>query len=253
FEATAAKLTGLDDDPVWLLNTSLIASKRGDDQRGAELRVQQLALDPIAGEPDFIELGQVRYRGALLRQQIVDQFELLDRRRFALAAGSAIRSLDLVAADLYASRLLAWLPIDPDGAPEFTAHSPQMLAAIRPEGEITDAQLRSSALYTLALAGLIRGDLDHGRMPRPAMLDLLDAYSDDLGLAAYERIHAEHPDSHVAKLLLMVEYGEVRMREQAVALARELIELHPDDPLVLADALPLLTGPEDLARARQLL
>ncbi|MFO7565158.1 MAG: transglutaminase domain-containing protein [Enhygromyxa sp.] len=253
FHETAAKLPDLDEDPVWLLNASLWASKRGDDQRGAELRVTQLAIDPIAGEPDLIELGQARYRGALLRQQIVDQFELADRRRFALAAGSAIRGLDLVAAELYARRLLAWLPEALDEGPELTAQAPQLLAAIRPEGEVSDAELRSSALYTLALADLIRDDLGQTRIPKDAMLDLLDAYSEGQGLGAYERIHAQHPSSHVAKLLLMAEYSDTRMREQALALARELVALHPQNPLVLADALPLLTGPEDLALARVLL
>jgi hypothetical protein len=253
FHATASKLPELAEDPVWLLNASLWASKQGDYQRGAELRVEQLAFDVIASEPDLIELGQARYRGALLRQQIVDQFEMIDRRRFALAAASAVRGLDLVAAELYAVRLLAWLPPNLGEAPEFTAKAPQLLAAIRPEGEISDAELRSAALYTLGLAALIREDLEHGRMPEPAMLDLLDAYSDDRGLAAYERAAHDNPNSHVAKLLLMSEYNEVRMREQALALARELIALHPHDPLVLVDALPLLTGPEDLQRAREVL
>jgi hypothetical protein len=253
FHETAAKLPELADDPVWLLNASLWASKQGDYERGAELRVEQLALDVIASEPDTVELGQARYRGALLRQQVVDQFDPVDRRRFALAAASAVRSLDLVAAELYAVRLLAWLPVNLDEAPEFTAQAPQLLAAIRPEGEITDAELRSSALYTLGLAALIRDDLEHGRIAEQAMLDLLDAYSDDVGLAAYERTAHDNPNSHVAKLLLMSEYTEVRMREQALALARELIALYPHEPLVLIDALPLLTGPEDLDRARQVL
>lgn len=253
FQATAEKLPTLDRDPIWLLNRSLWASKEGDHRRGAELRLAQLALDPIATEPDLVELGQARYRGALLRQQIVDQFELADRRRFALAAGSAIRSLDLVAAELYANRLLAWVPTTLDDAPEFTAMAPQRLAELRPEGEITDAQLRSSALYALAFAGLIREDLDHDRIARDSLLDLLDAYYDDAGLSAYERTHEAYPHSHVAKLMLMVEYIDVRMREQALVLARELVALHPHNPLILADALPLLTGPEDLAHARQLL
>lgn len=253
FFQSASKLPGLAEDPVWLLNASLWASKQGEHQRGAELRVEQLALDPIASEPDLVELGQARHRGALLRQQIIDQFAPNDRRRLMLAAGSALRSLDLIAAELYAQRLLAWLPKTSDEAPELTAEAPQLLASIRPEGETSDAELRSSALYTLALAQLIREDLDAGRMPAAAMLDLLDAFSADQGLAAYERIAHDHPNSHVAKLLLMSEYAEARMREQALALARELVELHPHDPLVLSDALPLLIGPEDLDRARRIL
>ncbi|WP_146157664.1 hypothetical protein, partial [Enhygromyxa salina] len=254
FFATAERLPDLANDPVWLLNASLWLSKQGEEQRGAELRVKQLALDAIAPEPDDIELGQGRYRGALLRQQIVGQFDIVDRRRFALAAGSAVRSLDLTAAELYADRLLAWLPaVEDDAAPEFTAHSPQMLAATRPEGDTSDAELRTFGLYALSISALIRDDLAGPRIPREAMLDLLDSYAKDLGLADYERVASDHPDSHVAKLLLLSAYSDAGMREPAVALARELVLLHPDSPLVLSDALPLLTGPDDLAAARELL
>ncbi|PRP97698.1 Transglutaminase-like superfamily protein [Enhygromyxa salina] len=254
FFATAATIDGLREDPVWLLNASLWLSKQDEDERGAKLRVDQLALDAIATEPDDIELGQGRYRGALLRQQIISQFAPADRRRFAYAAGSAVRSLDLEAADLYAQRLLAWLPsAEDDEAPEFTARSPQMLAATRQEGDTSDAELRSTAHYGLSITALIRADLEAGRITRAAMLELLDAYAEDRGLAAYERVATDHPECHVVKLMLLSEYGDARMREQALALARELVELHPDNPLVLADALPLLTGPDDLDAARQLL
>jgi hypothetical protein len=254
FFATAEQLPRLDEDPVWLLNASLWASRRGDHQRGAELRVQQLALEAISPLPDDIELGQARYRGPLLRQQILNQFEAADRRAFAYAAGSAVRSLDLVAAEIYAQRLLAWVPSDADPTQaEFTARSPQMLAEARVEGETSDAELRSTAFYVLSMATLIRDDLEHERISREAMYALLDAYADERGIAEYERIADDHRDSHVAKLILLSEYTDARMREQALALARELIALHPDEPLVLAEALPLLIGPDDLDHARGLL
>ena len=236
FFTTAESMSGLSQDPVWLLNASLWASKQGDDERGAALRIEQLRLESIAPEPDELELGQGRYRGALLRQQIVDQFDPYDRRRFALAAGSAVRSLDLAAAEAYASRLLAWLPPEGDAhVPDFTAEAPQLLAASRREGDTSDAELRSIALYTLEISSLVRDDLGHERISPTALLELFDAYAEDRGLASYERIASDHPDSHVAKLLLLGDYREARMREQALALARELIELHPSSPLVLAD------------------
>lgn len=254
FFATAEQLPRLDEDPVWLLNASLWASKRGDHERGAALRVQQLALEAISPLPDDIELGQARYRGPLLRQQIFDQFEATDRRAFAYAAGSAVRSLDLVAAQIYASRLLAWVPSDGDPATaEFTARSPQMLAESRVEGETSDAELRSTALYVLSMATLVREDLDGKRITREAMYTLLDAYAAERGIAEYERIADDHRNSHVAKLILLSEYNTAHMREAALALARELIVLHPDEPLVLAEALPLLIGPEDLDASRELL
>jgi hypothetical protein len=254
FFATAEQLPRLEEDPVWLLNASLWASRRGDHQRGAELRVEQLALESISPLPDDIELGQARYRGALLRQQIINQFEAADRRAFAYAAGSAVRSLDLIAAEIYASRLLAWVPTDADpSTAEFTARSPQMLAETRVEGETSDAELRSTAFYVLSMARLIREDLDEKRISREAMYALLDAYAEERGLAEYERIADDHQSSHVAKLILLSEYGEGNMREQALALARELVALQPNEPLVLAEALPLLIGPDDLDASRELL
>jgi hypothetical protein len=254
FFATAEALPRLDEDPVWLLNSSLWASRRGDHQRGAELRVEQLALEAISPLPDDIELGQGRYRGPLLRQQIINQFEAVDRRTFAYASGSAVRSLDLVAAEMYAERLLAWVPLDADpSTAEFTARSPQMLAETRVEGETSDAELRSTALYVLSMTTMIRDDLEHKRISREGMFALLDAYAEERGIAEVERILDDHEASHVAKLILMSEYGDARMREQAVALARELVALHPHEPLVLAEALPLLIGPQDIATARELL
>lgn len=254
FFERAEQLPLLDEDPVWLLNASLWLSKQDQDERGAELRVRQLALDAIGLEPDRIELGQGRYRGALLRQQLINQFDPTDRRAFVYASGSALRSLDLLAAELYASRLLAWVPeeADPNKA-EFTARSPELLAAIRVEGETSDAQLRSSAYYVLSMVALMRDDLDGTRMTQDGMFALLDAYAEDRGLSEYERIAADHPNSHVAKLILLSAYADAGMREQATALARELVAAHGDDPLVIAEALPLLTGPEDLEAARELL
>ena len=254
FFETAEKLPRLDEDPVWLLNASLWASRRGDHQLGAELRVKQLALESISPLPDQIELGQARYRGALLRQQIINQFEAVDRRAFAYAAGSAVRSLDLVAAEIYASRLLAWVPLDADPTTaEFTARSPQMLAEARIEGETSDAELRSTAFYVQSMVTMIREDLDEKRISREAMYALLDAYADERGIAEIERIADDHQGSHVAKLILLSEYGDAHMREQALPLARELVALHPDEPLVLAEALPFLIGPDDIQAARELL
>ncbi|MCA9702039.1 MAG: hypothetical protein KC431_31240, partial [Myxococcales bacterium] len=212
-------------------------------------------LDAFAGEPDDLELAQVRWRGPLLRQQVVDDFELEDRRRWALAAGLALRSLDLIAAERYGQRLLAWLPpaSADDEAPALTSKAPQALAAARLEGDTSDAELRSLALYTLGLGALVQADLDAGRIEREAMFSLMDAFADESGLATYEAVAEANPKSHVAKLLLLGELREARSRERAVGLARELAALYPDEPLVLAEVLPLLTGPEDLAEGRRLL
>ncbi len=254
FFARAGELPDLARDPVWLLNASLWASKRGDDQLGADLRVRQLAIQPIGEGPDDLELGQGRYRGPLLRRQLIDQFGHEDRRGWALAAGSALRSVDLVAAALYAEHLLAWLPDAVlDEVPALTAQAPAVLAATRPEGETSDAELRSLGLYALAMTALVGDDIHNGRIDRPTMVELMDAYGRPGAAHDFAGALAANPESHVAMLLALEGYREARMREEALAVARRLIALHPFEPLVLVEALPLLTGSEDLLGARRLL
>ncbi|NVB41223.1 transglutaminase domain-containing protein [Pseudenhygromyxa sp. WMMC2535] len=254
----AAAMPELAEDPVWLLNASLWASLRGDHEQGAALRTRQLALEAsLASEPDDLELAQARYRGPLLRQQILDAFSLGDRRQWVLAANSAVRGLDLIAAEYYAQRLLFWLPPASvgDEAPELTAASPEALAYSRLEGEISDAELRSAALYFLELSALIRADLDAGRVEREAMYAIIDANAeDDPGaLAALEALATDSPDSHVLQLMLLSELRATHMRERATDIARALVERYPESPLILSQALPLLTGPEDLTHAQALL
>jgi hypothetical protein len=250
-----AKLVDLQDDPLWLFNHSLWLSSQGDHARGAELRIAQLALGGQTGAAlDELEYGQVSHRGPLLRQQAIDEFLPGDRRSWAVAAAMALRGLDLRAATLYAGRLLAWLPAgDDETPPELTARAPQLLAAERLEGETSDADLRSMAFYVVHATAIVDEDLDAGRIDRPLMHELMEAYSDELGLGAYESVLRRAPDSLFAKLLVLSGYREARMRERGVVLARELVGLRPHDPLVLSEALPLLTGTDDLALARTIL
>lgn len=254
FFARAGELDGIADDPVWLLNASLWASKHGDHETGARMRLRQLGIDPIVVELDDLEYGQAYYRGPELRRQLLDQFPIHDRRRWALAAGSALRGLDLRAADLYADRLLTSLPEGLDDEPAaFTARAPTALAADRAEGETSDAELRSMGLYAKGMTELVRDDLAAGRIDEAGMRALLDAVAEDGSLGVYEAGLAAYPESHVAKLLVVGEARDARARERALTLARELLELHPHSPLVLAEILPLLTGPDDLAAARRTL
>ncbi len=251
----ASGLPDLRDEPVWLLNHSLWLSSQGEHQRGATIRVDQLALDGGVGAAvDVLELGQASYRGPLLRQQIVDNFDPQDRRRWSVASGLALRSVDLLAAELYARRVIAWLPArDDEAPPELTARAPQVLAATRLEGETSDADLRSMALYSLHMVALMRDDLAAERIDEPALRALMDAHADSLGLGVLEPLARKHPDSHVAKLLLLGAYREASLRAQAIELARELVALHGSNPLVVAEALPLLTSSEDLEHARAVL
>jgi hypothetical protein len=250
-----AKLAELQDDPLWLFNHSLWLSSQGEHEQGAALRIAQLSLAGETGaELDELEYGQVRHRGPLVRQQAIQEFVPGDRRRWAVAAALALRGLDLRAASLYAERLLAWLPsVSEDAPPDLTARAPQLLAAERLEGETSDAQLRSMGFYVVHATAIVRDDLDAGRIERPLMHELMEAYSDELGMSAYEAVLRQAPDSQFAKLLVLASYREARMRERAVAIARELVALRPHDPLVLSEALPLLTGSEDLAMARTIL
>ncbi len=248
-------LPGLHDDPFWLFNLSLWRSSQGDHEQGAALRVSQLALDGGLGAAlDDLEYGQVTHRGPLVRQQVMGEFVPGDRRAWAVAGAMALRGLELRAATLYAGRLLAYLPAsDDETPPELTARAPQLLAAERLEGDTSDAELRSMALYVVHASAMIDEDLSQSRIGLPLMHELMEAYSDELGLSAYESVLRRAPESRFAKLLVLSGYREARMRERAEALARELVALRPHDPMVLTEALPLLTGPEDLPLARQLL
>ncbi len=242
----------LEIDPQWLFNHSLWLSSQGEHEQAAGVRIAQLALGGTVGAAlDDLEYGQVRHRGPLLRQQLLTEFVPGDRRSWAVAASMALRGLDLRAATLYAERLLAWLPArDDEPPPDLTARAPQLLAAERIEGETSDADLRSMALYVVHAAAMVDDDLAAGRIDRPALHELMEAYADELGLAAYESVLRRAPESVFAKLLVLSGYREARMRERGVALARELVGLRPHDPLVLTEALPLLTGADDLALAR---
>lgn len=244
----------LQSDPIWLFNYSLWLSSRGEHEAAAAQRTSQLALDSSVGSDlDELEYGQSRYRGPLLRQQLVDEFVPGDRRRWGLAAAMALRGLDLRAASLYATRLLAWLPPLDEAAPELTARAPQALAAERLEGEIDDAELRSMGTYVLHAAALVDDDLAQARIDRALMHELMDAYSDELGLAAYESVLRRAPDSLFAKLVVLGELRAARVRERSLELARELVAARPSDPLILSEALPVLTGSEDIEHARALL
>lgn len=243
----------LQGDPIWLFNHSLWLSSQGEHEQAATLRTRQLALTGEVGTAlDDLEFGQAQYRGPLLRQQLVDEFAPGDRRRWALAGAMALRGLDLEAATLYAGRLAAWLPPIDEEAPELTARAPQELAAERLEGEISDAELRSMAVYVGHASMMVRDDLETGRIDRPLMHELMEAYSEDLGLAAYESVLRRAPDSTFAKLLVLSGLREARVRERAVELARELVALAPTNPLILNEALPVLTGSEDIELARRL-
>lgn len=244
----------LQQDPIWLFNHSLWLASRGEHEAAAKLRTSQLALDGAVGSAlDDLEYGQARHRGPLLRHQLVDEFVPGDRRRWALAGAMALRGLDLRAATLYAERLLAWLPPLDEAEPELTARAPQALAAERLEGEIADAELRSMGTYVLHAAALVEDDLAAGRIDRPHMHELMDAYSDELGLAAYESVLRRAPDSLFAKLVVLSELRAARVRDRALELARELVAARPHDPLILNEALPVLIGSEDIAHARELL
>ncbi|MFV8755505.1 transglutaminase domain-containing protein [Nannocystaceae bacterium ST9] len=250
-----ATIDELADDPIWLFNHSLWLASQGEHERAASMRITQLALGGTVGAAlDDLEFGQARHRGPLLRRQLLAEFVPGDRRGWAVAAAMALRGLELRAATLYASRVLAWLPArDDEPPPDLTARAPQLLEAERLEGETSDADLRSMSLYVLHAAALIDEDLAAGRIEREDMHELMEAYSDEIGLAAYESVLRRAPDCLYAKLLVLSGYREARMRERAVALARELVALRPHDPLVLSEALPMLTGAEDLAQARTLL
>ncbi|EDM76384.1 Transglutaminase-like protein [Plesiocystis pacifica SIR-1] len=251
--SAAERIPALAEDSTWLINASLWASLQDDDRAGARLRVEQLARAPFARELDDIEWGQVQFRGPLVRQQVLAEYDPEDRRRLARVAGLAVRSLDFVAAELYSRRLLAWLSPEAGEGPELTAEAPQVLAAQRLEGETSDAELQLMALFSLGMGELAEEDLLAGRIERDALLALFDAYAEDQGLSAYEPALEQFPDCQVAMLMALEGYQEARMRDQAIEMARALVALRPTHPLVLGEALPLLTGPEDLDSARTLL
>ncbi|KIG18414.1 transglutaminase domain protein [Enhygromyxa salina] len=250
FFTTAAASPALQRDPWWLYYESLWHTKQGDHTRGANTRIAQLGLGSVAREVMSSELLQAQMRGPLLRQQTFNWLPTGDPRAQALAAISALRGLDLDAADRYAQRMLAWLPAqdpdDPEATPRFVHHQAWMLNSVALAETEDEAELRAIGLLTLSLSALIRDDLDQRKIPRDAMIEILRARGEARGPQELEALAQAHPNSHVLEWVRLVSQRGPRVTDQTRARARSLVALHPDNPLIMLDALPLLSEPGEL-------
>ncbi|MCA9696738.1 MAG: hypothetical protein KC431_04360, partial [Myxococcales bacterium] len=214
-----------------------------------------------------------------------------DLRPHVLAATSAVRGLEPEVAILHGQHVVNWLaaaeaervrleeraearerakalargeskddetPKDEDGEdePVYIAHAPWMLDRVSLVDETGEDELKAIALFATTLAELVRDDLAAGRIDAVAMAELIDLHVQEHAGAEIAAVVDAHPESHVGKYFLLLEQRarrEPEAEEQARILARELLRLEPDSPLVLVDALPLLTGPDDVEDARSVL
>ncbi len=214
----------------WHQNRAIWLSRRGQHQAAADSWWQAYAFgiddDDAPGQTD-----QLPWRGPLIRAlaRLDDDHPTLrhlDIRR----ATWALMGGDPVAAGGYA-----------EAAGTRVVAERGTLA--RPEQMLPD-RLRHVARWA-------RADLEQGRLPAEVMPQIVSLLFEP-ELATAQQLHRSYPTASLTQLALVEALDEIDDDAAARPVAEALLVRHPNDPLAVATALPLVLASGDENRARAL-
>lgn len=216
-------------DP-WHYNHALWLGERGEHEAAAWAWWQTYAFGSTGEAGLDQSYAQLRFRGSLVRAlQGLDSEtgpRELDLRRSMLALAGAEPQVARAYAESAAARVpleLARLDRKERMLPDRLRHLAQWAA-----GDLAEARL-DAAVVGEALELVLRPEL-------PAALAL----------------HARYPEASLTRLARLLAHHAQAEHELGLGLAEALLERHPEDPLAVAAALPLLVQAGDDARARAL-
>lgn len=213
----------------WYQNRAVWFATQGEMEEAAASWVQAYALGVPNLETVAPDEAQLLWRGDLVRYRELargaeDDSAVIEAR----IAYQSLVSGAWVAARIYAKSVLASTKDAPDQRPA-----------------------RTFADRVLDVAKLAEQDLAKLRIDRDRLALAISEVFDEGRVEDRAKLHREHQQSAVASLSLLQEYARLDDMERAAPLADALLEAHPDVPIVVTTALPVLIarGQDERARA----
>lgn len=230
YDPTTPPLPPGTNEAHWYQNRAAWHGAQGEIEPAAEAWLQAYALGVRAFESVTPDEAHLMYRGDVIRHREVELSMGEDPPMIGARIGyQALISGSWEAARIYARRVLA-----------STKDEPEVRAA------------RTFADRVLDMATLAEQDKANLRIGDPGLALAISEVFDEGRLEGREKLRREHDKSTVAALSLLQEYARLDDMDKAAPLADALLATHPDVPIVITSALPVLVARGQVDRARRL-